>query len=481
MTTGRNDLCDCGSGKKYKKCCLASDREAAQSKPAPLLRSAAEDWVAINEEPANAATGRQEPIKRPAVLAHPPEPPDPKMDAINARWKEFDEATEDVRRELYVRTLDDPELMNDEMAFEMLNQLYKSTIKSDERDLWDKMVEQLRQRLPDVYAVSSKYYVGWKITNAIAAGKRERVKPLALEAAELAGDDVDLYAKIVDQLAYHGMLDELSEASHIAWPLIKDSVNIMWGQNTFAERGADCVLFTRLEQTGELRQEDSELMNEINYYFEDLQLEPFSEYVASISGRSDRIWSLDDLKSMPHHRQNNSYDDESKQGLTSDSQSALSTLLDTFVDYARRVEGVPCTKAKLACANIYKYIDGRLAGKLAPQQSLLESITNPRKKAKQKPKPPAHFLCPDPTTLDRYLAECLHFMNPLRYQVAATLELMPAWLRFLESKGLLEQELREQTLKELAKLQVTVLNLFQSDRSDPSLAANLQRWNETAD
>ena len=28
---GRNDLCPCGSGKKYKKCCLASDEVAARA------------------------------------------------------------------------------------------------------------------------------------------------------------------------------------------------------------------------------------------------------------------------------------------------------------------------------------------------------------------------------------------------------------------------------------------------------------------
>jgi tetratricopeptide (TPR) repeat protein len=28
---GRNDLCPCGSGKKYKKCCLASDEAAARA------------------------------------------------------------------------------------------------------------------------------------------------------------------------------------------------------------------------------------------------------------------------------------------------------------------------------------------------------------------------------------------------------------------------------------------------------------------
>jgi tetratricopeptide (TPR) repeat protein len=33
---GRNDLCPCGSGKKYKKCCMASDEAAARpAKPAP--------------------------------------------------------------------------------------------------------------------------------------------------------------------------------------------------------------------------------------------------------------------------------------------------------------------------------------------------------------------------------------------------------------------------------------------------------------
>jgi len=33
---GRNDLCPCGSGKKYKKCCLAGDEAAARAaRPAP--------------------------------------------------------------------------------------------------------------------------------------------------------------------------------------------------------------------------------------------------------------------------------------------------------------------------------------------------------------------------------------------------------------------------------------------------------------
>src|SRR5262249_59879887 len=35
MKTGRNDPCPCGSGKKYKKCCLSKDAEEAARHPLP--------------------------------------------------------------------------------------------------------------------------------------------------------------------------------------------------------------------------------------------------------------------------------------------------------------------------------------------------------------------------------------------------------------------------------------------------------------
>ena len=475
MKVGRNDVCHCGSGKKYKKCCLAGDQAAEQSKTAKLLpRTIAHreiiDADSNDEEDSESGT---------------PEPPDPKMDAIMARWEEFQEATEDVRRELFIKTLDDPELMDDEMAFEMLSQTYRSTIKSDQRDVWDNMVEQLQQRLPDVYAVSRKYYIGWQVENMIAGGRRDRVKSMIQEIANLATVDATLYLRIVDQLAYHGMLEELSEISHIAWPQVKVSDKI-WGKSTFAEWGAECVLFERLEQAGVLNHEDNELIQKIGYYIEDLQLEHFSDYTKSISGRLDRTFLLDDFK-MKDLRQRHIYDDEDdddddeKQGLTPKSKSDLSSLLNTFIDYARRIEGIPYTKVRLASANIYTYICGRLAGKLEPKQSVLESMRNPPKKAKQKQKLPTNFLCPDRDTLDRYLAELLHFMNPLQHQAAATLELIPTWLRFLKTKGLLEPKMQKSTLNELGKLQATLSKLFQSDRSDPAIADNVSRWTATAE
>jgi len=50
---GRNDLCPCGSGKKYKKCCLASDEAAARAaQPAavPTRRPSSASYVQEHDE-----------------------------------------------------------------------------------------------------------------------------------------------------------------------------------------------------------------------------------------------------------------------------------------------------------------------------------------------------------------------------------------------------------------------------------------------
>jgi tetratricopeptide (TPR) repeat protein len=50
---GRNDLCPCGSGKKYKKCCLASDEAAARpAKPAaaPARRPSVANYFQEQDE-----------------------------------------------------------------------------------------------------------------------------------------------------------------------------------------------------------------------------------------------------------------------------------------------------------------------------------------------------------------------------------------------------------------------------------------------
>jgi hypothetical protein len=68
---GRNDPCHCGSGKKYKQCCLAKDEEAAR---AARAKAAAEAPVPAAEATTPAPAGpkhqTRQPWKKTATNTH---------------------------------------------------------------------------------------------------------------------------------------------------------------------------------------------------------------------------------------------------------------------------------------------------------------------------------------------------------------------------------------------------------------------------
>jgi hypothetical protein len=68
---GRNDPCHCGSGKKYKQCCLAKDEEKAR---AARAKAAAEAPVPAAEGAAPAHAGpkhqTRQPWKKSATNTH---------------------------------------------------------------------------------------------------------------------------------------------------------------------------------------------------------------------------------------------------------------------------------------------------------------------------------------------------------------------------------------------------------------------------
>ena len=68
------------------------------------------------------------------------EPPDPAVEAWRARKREFDNAGYEGKQDLFLRTVDDPELMDGEMALEMLGDLFAETIRRGERSRFDALL-----------------------------------------------------------------------------------------------------------------------------------------------------------------------------------------------------------------------------------------------------------------------------------------------------------------------------------------------------
>jgi hypothetical protein len=207
MKAGRNDPCPCGSGKKFKKCCLTKGQSAVSGAPGSEPRA----WLPP-------ASSRQPPAPSAVVTRKPPPgPPDPAKEKWETRWKEFESQEAVSRSAVFLRTLDDTELMTDEMAFEMLNRLHEDAVLAGEQARFAELVSALADRQPEVYQQSAPFYLSWRLQDALATNPQD-ILSLVRELALRAGHDIDIVNRSLRALAYHGQLGAIVEALRIAWP-----------------------------------------------------------------------------------------------------------------------------------------------------------------------------------------------------------------------------------------------------------------------
>src|SRR5438132_10589065 len=97
----------------------------------------------------------------------------------------------------------------------------------------------------------------------------------------------------------------------------------------------------------------------------------------------------------------------------------------------------------------------RDAGNLERRESMLEAMQRSLSEARSRRQTTKfrryeHPLIPDRERLDLFLAGMLDFLNPLHYRVAAAFEIVPAWLRFLELRGLIDADEAAWGIRDLA-------------------------------
>lgn len=490
MKIGRNDPCHCGSGKKYKKCCLEKDEALERERAAQAEETEFEDdddWDDelddIDDEDFEMDDDEDfddfddddyeedeaSPARSPEVIA-----------AQDARWDEFEAADAEGRVALFLKTLEEPELMDDELAFDMLDKIRTASLKSGDRDRYDDLIKKLRERLPEIYVKREHFYLANLITNAVVAGRWEEARTFALELADRAYRDIDVFNNVISQLVYHGQLQILLEITQRAWPKIKDSDEVIpWGINEFAEQGADFVVFDYLAHSTAPRADDPELQQRLAF-FAKIEAQRFTEVFNIISGQTTRSWNMPDFDFKTHVQMTQNEKGKRRRQHVSPGKQSFVDLSFEFFRYLVQHENISFTKAEMARESLVEYILQRHAGKLEERESMLErALRGNHPKPKVKHQPPENILCPDRETLERYLVGLMHFLNPQYYEVAAIFEILPAWLRFLEMRELIDDDLHRRTLLGLRELQGDVINLFESFREDPALVEAMRKWNET--
>jgi hypothetical protein len=254
MTIGRNAPCPCGSGRKYKKCCLDKDAaaERAQALPAEKAEedaSRAEQDARTSQQEAVMQEGRQWQPKatsspEPESAARSGEPDWPPLspadqDLVDVWWKEVGPVyTGKGGKErfdwLLGRTLEfldrQPRLfryldLHEEFLFELGGALARAGRAGD----YFALLRRLRIEQPGLYRECFGYYDEDLIAEAIHTDRREDIPALLDLFKQDPVGSVDQLAKVVDLLAWRGFEEELHELLAIAAKPVWDSPEVIGG------------------------------------------------------------------------------------------------------------------------------------------------------------------------------------------------------------------------------------------------------------
>ncbi len=405
-------------------------------------------------------------------------------EAWDERWDEFEAGDYEERIALFKQTLDEPDLMDGEMAFEMLSGIFEEAVERDERDRFDALVESLRERLPEVYAKEAGYLLDWRILNALAMKRPEQVDSLARELALVAHKTIDMWSQAEARLAYHGYLTALVEAMRLAWPQVRKSGAILdWAKEEFVVHAAQYEILSYAAQAEAPEANDPALLDRVKFFYGDeFNVGRMAAELDFLTGKATRAWTMDDFRlDQPPSRSRQK--PQAEAAAAEDSAAGEQNLLNLtmqFVGYAWRVEGAPLSKAILAGVEIGSFIQKRRAGELEQDEGR-QGSSGRNRGAVQWGGYSGHLLCPDRKRFDHYLAKRLGMFSHQPYRAAAAMELVPAWMRFLQTQGLLDAALRKQTLNDLKPLAGEVRKIFDKLDSDPALGEAIKQWPQGAD
>lgn len=478
---GRNDPCPCGSGKKYKKCCLAKDEEAQQAarqKEMADAKVAQEQRISEQKEKLISSVAAPEKELRKTQKLKLAEK------KRKAFWGNFNAADYEGKIAIFMEELDDTGWMCRDVAFDMLKGIHHEAIKRKDWRKLSELVGILNDRLPKLYKAERHYYLRWQIEDLVCAQQWDLLEPLVIELAKVAYREIDQFSAIQDCLAYYGQLPVLAKAMRIAWPKVKKSEHIMrWAVEEFVDNAILYEIFGYLESIPTLNgMNEAEILEQVSYYT-DVKAEWLSTYVDYLTGRLQKNWTLDDFRfvlSPKSEVEEGEEDDdfEASPKRPQEDNPNLAHLVVEFLGYLHREKGVPYTKAEMASSHIRTYIFRRHAGELEYRESMLQAMMR-EYQGQPEPKRPQrkveNILCPDHETLERYMDVFYNMLNSRPYAASAMVELLPEWLKFLESRQLLAPELYQSTWDSLQQLQKDISKVVGKEWDGALLVAEIKR------
>lgn len=464
---GRNDPCHCGSGQKYKKCCLFKDREAereartsrqAPALPPPIMpdraAEAAELLTELDDETKSVLKNME------AESDNDYQVDDPLTDRMMVFWDSFTGAEYDDQWQLLSDMLnEEPELCDEEALFETASVLFDQAVRLGEGGRFVQLLDQFATAAPEAYEAELAYILQWRVELALLEQDRNNLRRAFLNFSQIAGDHLDQYYSALNGMTYHGELDIMLEGMRLARLLVAESDKLVPGANEeFDNWLIRYEILQMVESNPAITAADLELNERLAAYGVTIAAEGMDERLNYLTGRQLPAWTTEDFRRVTITQRNKSRPTDK-----------FSRLCDAFLHYAHVAEGVSWAKAQMAREELAKYFFKRERGELEPERP---------PKARRKGKKPQFQsnLSPNHATLDRFIPSFFYGISFRFYEASAFFELIPVWLRFLVKYDLLEEEAIQESIRSLSALHGSLLKMAREQVADPLPAQNLENW-----
>ena len=464
MKTGRNAPCPCGSGKKYKKCCLRKkEQQAVQEKQqikADEHSSASEQHIP-QKDIQNQALDKIKPINQLIDSADDFEEDNEKdwdFERSKQFWNAYKEKSFDQKVSIIEEILDDPNEIKHYDTYDLIESLYSACESSDEYFVLKRIVHRIKQEYHKIYEKDCSYLLNFLAKLALAEENKSEAIALTTEIAENPNLDMDIFSSRIDHLSYYYDLDTLLNIMHAGWENVKNAEKIMqFAIEDYAWKSADFEILKYIQESSHPEPDNDILLNKLNTFIE-TDLEKLKAYMANVTGKTDHAWTDESfnykckLRKPPDKKKKGAPQKKPKRVSLDDFSENVYVLSCEFMGYLVNKEGFLFPKARMARIAINEYLISRVEGKMDDDGSLLKKIVTPKQKRKKVIPFFDHILCPDRITTERFIASFFTIWNVRIIKGIVFYESIPSWLRFIESKGLIENQTIQNTLSSIYDL-----------------------------
>jgi len=438
---GRNDPCPCGSGRKYKKCCLDKDETQSRqptSPPPPTQGALAVGAVS------SGVFSQAKALKDPEVAEVPQE-----VSPAEQRWErffsDFESAPLDRRLQMARGVVETEPDFDGEWVFELCGGVVPLLLREGQLDEVDDFLDLIMARQPAAAREEAHWLASYRTESALLRGKGN-VRTALLAWVPHARRNVECFEAMLDRLCFHNRIDDALAAAESAWPRLRSDPDLLNPERWFLRRAVELLIDHAVDSRPALSPDEPSLWAALAPFLPDLDRNWVQQEICVRAAPSPRAWQASDLV-RPGEK----------------AEESLYLLCMDFRDMLHRSLGWSLARAEL--------------GREELSRALLSSERPPHSKPKGERGSAATdkrlWLVPNPDRIEQYIQGFADSFTCKPHRVAAlTLALSP-WLSFLVELGFLPSPQAYSIAGELRKRLESLPALLDRQVYDPILQQDL--------